>query len=174
MKVTPSGQWNEHWRLLGSSIRTGSRPPRTLRQQNFGMTRGMNFGMTKAARAAWPNSALSSMRCAGWGARTRTWEWRKSKSLAVGLYSLFAGLALRISMSHHVPDPMCSAVPVYPRCTRSGKLDADGCEPRRAETLSIFLGNCVRLVSVRPCPAPSPAASSQNDILLVVTEAQSI
>ncbi len=33
----------------------------------------------------------------------------------------------------NVPDPMYPALPMYPRCTRRGRMGAHGCEPRRAE-----------------------------------------
>src|SRR5262249_39559214 len=38
------------------------------------------------------------------------------------------------------PDPVYPALPVYPQCTWSRPMDADGCEPRRSEFRAYPLG----------------------------------
>jgi hypothetical protein len=44
---------------------------------------------------------------------------------------LSAAVRFATESNSHEPNPMYPAVPMYPRCTQSGLMDADGCEPRR-------------------------------------------
>jgi hypothetical protein len=76
---------------------------------------------------------------AGYEASADGRGWQRSRARSP-LPDLAVGRSIRRRNRHHVPDPMYPAVPVYPRYTRSGRLDADGCEPRRTETLGISLG----------------------------------
>src|SRR4051812_11019482 len=77
-KGTQSARWAERSPPLASVTLTGLR---TRRERTFRMSRRMTFRMTRMPKTKLALSSWTYERSVGWGARTRTWEWRNQNPL---------------------------------------------------------------------------------------------